>query len=508
MTLTSDSTADSQKLTRCLDYECLGRARGNQFPTYFTFCPDCGTYALDTLIGRSANKLWLNLFLFGSVFSLLIIEPVWPAYFLALYVYLHAIVFILHPQRKQRSHLLIYLLAALIVANFGTTTLGALELWFAIATAFSFIVLLRALFGSHGPRLGLALAFTLMGFLEAEWFFVSHLKKSGLANVAHLIYVPLSASIDLKLVIGLVNWWVFRLVLVLAAGIGLRNSYGEMANCKIGRIINGPSPFRPVRLIEWNPAIYLQNFRNNFARSIVAFVVLPVYYIAKSTLIFMNYAKRTAHFCWAMFLKALDFTIRSLLWTLFMLKLFAVGTISAILQAIFDWARAMSISVVTVLFPLALSVALTASLLGLSLSISRVLASNQYAHLWSSFCLALSIALSLLIVGRWAIQPILRIHTWWRIPFQDTSPLGFFTSESAGTLRLAANGAANYLQVIVPKLFLCFFINLLSFDLLGSFLHKGPYRFGIPFVVCLLLIAVCVLFASIVKLFGRTGSSQ
>src|SRR5260370_16586418 len=97
--------------------------------------------------------------------------------------------------------------------------------------------------------------------------------------------------------------------------------------------------------------------------------------------------------------------------------LLALGMAGAILLAIVDVVRALSVCIVSVVFPLALSVAFVTSILGLSWSISHILGTGEYTYTVRSLGSTFLCVIALLAFASWPINPPPTHPVRWRPRF-------------------------------------------------------------------------------------------
>ena len=390
--------------------------------------------------------------------------------------------------------------AAVIVGTlFGISFLGTARTWIYICSLASVAVLVVALSSGNISRLLLsaaALGAASLGtkLVLAQRHFTLDSLYSALVSFRPVFKWDLTTIAFL---------WLLRSSLFLTAIEVIRREQMAIARLAFGQIIPDLPSFRPIARLESGPERYLAHDASPLLRSLLAPFLVLAYQSARLLTVIFNQGWRLIYAILIVSRAIIDFVLRILWWFLRMLAHLGRGFIVSLLQTVYDGARALSVSAVSFIFPLALIVVFVRSILALSFFISRFVHSSESEHAVASVFIGIASAIALLVFGRWGVGPSGSV-TWWRTGFSQPVPLEVFSPESARNFTFVASSVSNYVLVATGEFFVCFFVNLIFFDFLGTFMHIGPYRFGTTAKVCVSFLILGAILVLVVKKRGQT----
>lgn len=461
---------------------------------HLVFCSSCQSDHQRHPLARLVVSIPFNVIVFVAVFALQGYTPssLWPSLAYLFYFYTMAAVVALRTYELQRLLLLLLFgtsAALILVAKEPVRPVGWLEL--SIGSGLVVLILTK----SEVKRKWGAFALLTLVWTEGEAFLRRITPEPDFGVALRTAWETITGQHQHELLPSLVTIGIGRSIYLLGAaslafGIYIRRR--SLAHLAIPHLLRHLPVFRKLPA-----AREIKGPRHEKAGSLVELVLFFVDFL----LLLLNIAVMV--FCvvgnflisaieWFLrsVLLILDATLRAIVYMSCLVALLVAGTAEALWLSFLETLRSVALACVLWLGPFAASLIFVQSSVMFAGVVDATLRTGREPD-WIRPCLYLcSSFMGCLLLGAWALAPRGDGYGWWREREATQSyGVGLLHDTGAAQLSMLRASVQNYLKRAAVVSLGAYILNLLIFDTYGHF-SGGPYDYGRPFVLAIVLLVL------------------
>ncbi|HEV7676763.1 MAG TPA: hypothetical protein VGQ12_19700 [Candidatus Angelobacter sp.] len=201
--------------------------------------------------------------------------------------------------------------------------------------------------------------------------------------------------------------------------------------------------------------------------------------------------------------KIIDLITKTAVWVCFRI----VELAKAGAKGLIDACQFSGMSLLSICLPFAFTALFSQLTLNISQNtVQYVVGNSRFFPIVLQTIGLMAVSLVALLIGGWLVAPVDTIQLWYTHKMQLLSDpaSGLLSKIAMQNLRSIGGSVTNYVESFWTTLFLSYSVILFFADMVGSFGHIGPYRFGAPFIFC----AVIYLLGGTVFFWRARGSDN
>ncbi len=466
----------------CRYSDCSNSTSGEPFSTRFSFCPKCNRCLAQGQFAAVTTKWWFQFPLMSSIYALFMLKRPWPVFALLLLIYFGVIYFICHYNREVKALSLIILGVATAAVMLDTLTIQHQLLWSGIFILIIIAVMLHLKHASYDlPKWRwwcslFALIASVIG-LELLIFEVSY---SNAFNGLDKIDGQFSSARQYYEICIVIWWWAVRVIGAVIMGHAIAKCYSRIRSLEIPKIIPDPPVIMPYPPVDWIPESKVSHITATMLRAFGKAMFTVLFVLTKISISAVNQLRKFIYWVVAHAARIADWLTRIFIRVMLTIFIIIVGWLSDCCTVFIDLCREVAVICLVFGLPFGIGLVAVSTIVSIVHDISMILAGQNGNHLTLDIMLFTVFGLSFGTVGPWLLE-----DDFPRSDFWSWGGLGIFTKQNFSYLWENFLAFGNCIVSVAGYLFVYYFINLVMFDFLG-YLGFGPYRFGMPFITCVI----------------------